>query len=81
MYPLRKYPRIMGDMAYDHAREANPRTVHCYADEDMLGRVKKILHRCSGRTAGKRCIQRYMIMFGVRIWKRLQTLRIEGIEE
>ena len=30
-------------MAYDNAGEANPRRVHCYSDEDMLGRVKKIL--------------------------------------
>ena len=30
-------------LAYDNARQANPRTVHCYADEDMVGRVQRML--------------------------------------
>ena len=63
-------------MAYDNAGEANPRRVHCYSDEDMLGRVKKILHKCHGLSAGRRLIQRYIILFSLRIWGRLKNLRI-----
>jgi hypothetical protein len=61
-------------IAYD-GHGTNPRAVHCYADEDMVGRMKKIYIRCHGSTAPLRSIQRYMILVGVRwhgiVWPRL----------
>ncbi len=48
----------------------NPRMVHCYSDEDMVGRLKAIYVRCHAKTAPTRGMQRYMIMQGIR-WQRL----------
>jgi hypothetical protein len=52
-------------IAYD-GHGTNPRAVHCYADEDMVGRMKKIYVKCHGRTAPFRSIQRYIILVGQR---------------
>ena len=53
----------------------NPRRVTCYADEDMVGRMKRIIRTCHGATAGRMCMHRYAILVGVRWWTRLQELR------
>ena len=34
---------LLTHSAYDQAKVANPRHVHCYADEDMVGSIKKIV--------------------------------------
>ena len=62
-------------LAYDNARQANPRSVHCYADEDMVGRVKRMLKRAHGLTFSKVAPLRYIILAGVRWWDRLAQLR------
>ena len=42
-------------LAYDFAASGvNPRRVTCYSDEDMIGRVKGIVQRCHGGSAGRR---------------------------
>eukprot|EP00959_Pyramimonas_sp_CCMP1952_P470957 9497599-Pyramimonas_sp.AAC.1 len=38
-------------MALDFAPQANPRKTQCYSDEDMVGRMKRIISRCHGMTA------------------------------
>ncbi len=48
----------------------NPRMVHCYSDEDMVGKLKAIYMMCHARTAPTRAMQRYMILQGIR-WQRL----------
>ena len=63
-------------LAYDFAASGvNPRRVTCYSDEDMIGRVKRIVQRCHGGSAGRRGLQRYAILVGTRWWKRLAQLR------
>ena len=63
-------------MVYDFTAEGvNPRRVTCYADEDMVGRVKRIVQQCHGTTAGTRAIERYVILVGTRWWTRLAKLR------
>ena len=63
-------------LAYDFAAEGvNPRRVTCYADEDMVGRMKKIVSKCHGKSAGKTCLDRYTILVGTRWWTRLAVLR------
>ena len=53
----------------------NPRKVQCYADEDMVGRMKKIYVKCHGATAPKRSLQRYAIVVCIRWWALLRDLR------
>jgi hypothetical protein len=55
-------------IAYD-SHGVNPRSVHCYADEDMVGRMKRIYLKCHGASAPKRALQRYIMLVGVR-WHR-----------
>ena len=59
-------------MCYDSV--ANPRTVQCYADEDCVGRAKKIYNACHGQTAPKTALMRYSILVGIRWWQELQQL-------
>lgn len=62
--------------AYDMAATGvNPRRTTCYADEDMVGRSKKIMSKCHGATAGRMCLYRYAILVGTRWWTQLATLR------
>ena len=53
----------------------NPRASHCYADEDMVGRLKKIYCNCHGSTASKRALQRYAIVVCTRWWAAEHELR------
>ena len=62
---------MLTHMAYDTAPQVNPRRVHCYADEDMVGRFKKLVVACHPRTAGTKSVLRYMIMLSWRWWLRL----------
>jgi len=67
---------MLTHIAYDFAaRGLNPRRVTCYADEDMVGKVKKIMSRCHGATAGRMVLERYAILIGTRWWVRLAQLR------
>ena len=63
-------------LAFDQASQGvNPRRVTNYADEDMVGKVKKIMSSCHGGSAGKMCMYRYIILVGTRWWTRLSHLR------
>jgi hypothetical protein len=62
-------------MVYDQAPLANPRWVHCYGDEDMVGRVKKLVNTCHGATCARKAILRYLIIVGLRWLRLLGTLR------
>ena len=62
-------------IAYDQAPQANPRRTHCYADEDLVGRIKRIAQRCHGGSVGVRAMQRYVILVGLRWWDELHRLR------
>ena len=53
----------------------NPRAVHCYADEDMVGRLKQIFNSCHGLTAPRRSLQRYCMLLGLRWWAWLHDIR------
>lgn len=55
--------------------ELNPRRVQCYADEDMVGRAKRLYVRCHGGTAPEKCLLRYSILLGARWWDNLRELR------
>ena len=58
-------------IAYDNMG-TNPRSVHCYADEDMVGKAKRLYNKRHGRTAPARSMQRYSLRQALR-WRR--TLR------
>ena len=62
-------------MGYDFAKKANPRRVQCYSDEDLIGKVKRILERCHGATADKKGLLRYMFWVCLRWWILLHRLR------
>ena len=63
-------------LAYDFAgRAINPRRTTCYSDEDMVGKVKKIMTHCHAMSAGRRVLERYAILIGTRWWVRLAELR------
>jgi hypothetical protein len=55
-------------IGFDHGG-TNPRSVHCYADEDMVGRMKRLYIKCHGTTAPSRALQRYAILLTQR-WAR-----------
>lgn len=61
-------------IAYDN-EGVNPRAVHCYQDEDMVGRVKRVYMRCHGSTAPQRALERYVLHTALSWWLRLQVLR------
>ena len=59
-------------LAYDFAADGvNPRRVTCYADEDMVGRVKRVVNRCHGKTAGEISVERCAVLVGTRWRARL----------
>ena len=62
-------------LAYDMALVANPVAVSCDSDEDMVGRVGRMLRKAHGTTAGPRAADRYRILVGPRWWKRLAEIR------
>ena len=62
-------------MAYDFCQQANPRHVHAYPDEDLIGKMKRLMSLCHGATAGRMGLMRYIILVGVRWWNRLLELR------
>ena len=69
LWRLRPKLHACTHVGFDHGG-TNPRWVHCYADEDMVGRMKRLYKKCHGATAPSRGLQRYMIMVGLR-WARL----------
>ena len=67
-------PKFHASTHHWHSR-TNPRAVHCYADEDMVGRLKRIFITCHHSTAAKRALQRYAIVVCLRWWHAVHELR------
>ena len=65
----------MTHSAHDQSKVTNPRWVHVYADEDMVGKVKKIVVACHAKTASTRVLERYNILFGARWLRALMAAR------
>ena len=74
LWPITPKFHAMQHIAYDQARMHNPRRVHCYSDEDMVGKSKRIYIRCHGTTAPQRGLQRYALLQNMR-WRRRFGLR------
>ncbi len=66
----------LSHIGYDNAG-VNPRSISCYPDEDMVGRMKRIYTRCHGLTAPTRGLARYIILAGLR-WQH-QLLHLRGV--
>lgn len=63
-------------LAYDFLISGvNPRRTTCYADEDMVGRCKKIVQKSHGKTAARSLVLRYAILVCTRWWTKLRELR------
>ena len=63
-------------LGFDFVRSrVNPRRVTNYGDEDMVGKMKRIMSSCHGGTAGRMAMYRYVILVGTRWWDRLARLR------
>ena len=62
-------------MGFDSAKKANPRRVHCFSDEDLVGKMKRILERCHGSVAHTRAVFRYALWATLRWWIVLHNLR------
>ena len=64
-------------LGYDMAGRfrLNPRCTTNYADEDFVGKIKKIMASCHGRTAGRMGVSRYIILIGLRWFNQLAKLR------
>ena len=75
LWKLQPQMHMLTHLAYDMAKEVNPRRVHCYADEDMVGRFKKLVNACHPLTAGTKSVLRYMIMISWRWWLMLADKR------
>ncbi len=54
---------------------ANPRVVHCYQDEDFVGRVKRLYSACHGKTAPRRSLERYCLGVAVTITARDELIK------
>ena len=72
--------RMATHLAYDFACMTNPRHVHCDADEDMVGRTKRLTQQCHDAYAGCANAWRCRMLVGVRWWKRLGELRGAWLE-
>ena len=76
LYQMKPKFHMCTHMAYDMLTSGvNPRRASNYADEDMVGKIKKVMQSCHGRTAGSSCMLRYIILVGTRWWNRLALLR------
>ena len=70
LWPITPKFHAMQHIAYDQVFMGNPRRVHCYSDEDMVGKMKRIYIRCHGTTAPHRSLQRYALLQNMR-WRHL----------
>ena len=77
MWHILPKAHMTSHMAYDFVPDGrrNPRWVTCYPDEDMVGKVKKIVESCHGRTYAENTLKRYAILVGTRWWTVLNRLR------
>ena len=75
LYHIIPKGHMVTHMSYDMAHQANPRSVTCYADEDMVGRMKRIVVKCHGASAAKMALMRYLILVGLGLWSTLASLR------
>jgi hypothetical protein len=66
---------LLEHSAYDMAQHANPRVIHGYSDEDLVGKIKSIITKCHPLTAGKRAMQRYILRLGPYWYKLVGWLR------
>lgn len=73
-WPMKPKLHALTHIAYDNCG-VNPRAVHCYADEDMVGRVKRVYVRCHAGTAPSRSLERYTIHTSLRWWMELREAR------
>ena len=73
LWPVTPKFHALQHIAYDQARMGNPRRVHCYSDEDMVGKMKRIYIRCHGTTAPQRGLQRYALLQNMRWRARAQA--------
>ena len=62
-------------MAYNQLQIANPRRSCCYKDEDMVGKMKRIVRKGHASTAAHRALELYIILVGARRWTLLAQLR------
>ena len=60
-------------IAYDSVL-TNPRVVHCYQDEDFVGRAKRIWGNCHAAQAELRAVQRYTMHAAVRLNARAEAI-------
>ncbi len=63
-------------LVYD-ACELNPRSSHCYQDEDMVGRVKRIYAQCHGRTGPARVLERYRLGACIKVCRRQRAAAMQ----
>ena len=77
MWSISPKAHMVTHMAYDFVIETlrNPRTTTCYADEDMVGKMKVIVEACHGKTAPQMAMRRYAILVGVRWWTHLLAIQ------
>ena len=56
-------------MCFEFAPQANPRTVTCYMDEDMIGKIKKIVAKTHPKNMDYRALQRFAVTVSLK-WVR-----------
>ena len=66
---------LLEHSAYDMAPHCNPRSTHGYSDEDLVGKIKKIVSRCHPLTASKRGLERYTLKVAPYWYKLMGWLR------
>jgi len=66
---------LLTHMIYDMARQANPRRVQAYNDENMIGKIKPLVQRCHPFNADHRVLTRYLCLVGIRWYLQLEDLR------
>ena len=64
-------------LTHSWCSKTNPRAVHCYLDEDFVGRLKRIVNSVHGKGTGtsKRAMIKYKIGVCLRWWDMQKTLR------
>ena len=75
LYHITPKAHMVSHLSYDFSGQANPRKTQCYSDEDMVGKMKRIMSRCHGATAAAMGLLRYVILVGTRWYHLLAQLR------
>lgn len=75
LYKMVPKAHMADHLAWDFAPQRNPRRAQCYADEDLVGRIKRLSVKCSGRTVATSSLAHYTASVCKRWWRFIAEAR------